>query len=112
MPPFSGFFSKAAIVVAAVLQGRATGNPVYYVYAVTAVLFGVLTLAYFLKLQRKVFFGRLKEEFFRVREVGPAMSLPMVALAFLCLALGIAFPWLYSVLLHPAGTVLTSLLVR
>jgi multicomponent Na+:H+ antiporter subunit D len=112
VPPFSGFFSKAAIVVAAVLQGQATGNPVYYVYALVAVLFSVVTLAYFLRLQRRVFFGLLKEEFARVREVGPAMSLPMVALAFLCLALGIAFPWLYSVLLHPAGTVLTSLLVR
>ena len=112
VPPFNGFFSKAVIVIAAVLQGLATRNPAYYVCALIAVLFSVVTLAYFLKLQRKAFFGLLKEEFARVREVGPAMSLPMVALALLCLALGVSYPWLYSVLLQPAGAVLSSLLVR
>ena len=63
-------------------------------------------------MQRKAFFGLLKDEFAKVKEVGFAMSFPMVALALLCLGLGISFPWLYTLLLRPAGTVLTSLLVR
>lgn len=112
VPPLSGFFSKAVIVVAAVLQGWQTGNAAYYVYALIAILFSVVTLSYFLKLQRKAFFGLLKDEFAKVKEVGPAMAIPMVVLAFLCLALGLAFPWLYNVLLQPAGAVLTSLMVR
>ena len=112
VPPLNGFFSKAVIVVAAVLQAWQTGNAAYYVYALIAVLFSVVTLSYFLKLQRKAFFGLLKEELGKVKEVGPVMAVPMAVLAFLCLALGLAFPWLYTVLLHPAGTVLTSLMAR
>ena len=112
VPPFNGFFSKAIIVIAAGNAGMATGNPVYFVYALIAVLMSLLTLAYFLKVQRKAFFGLLKDEFAKVKEVGFAMSFPMVALALLCLGLGISFPWLYTLLLRPAGTVLTSLLVR
>ena len=112
VPPFNGFFSKAIIVIAAVSAGMATGNPIYVIYALIAVLMSVLTLSYFLKLQRKAFFGLLKDEFAKVKEVGVAMALPMVALAVLCLAMGISFPWLYTSLLRPAGTVLMSLLVR
>jgi multicomponent Na+:H+ antiporter subunit D len=112
VPPFNGFFSKAIIVIAAISASIATGNPIYFVYALIAVLMSVMTLSYFLKLQRKAFFGLLKDEFAKVKEVGVAMGLPMVALAVLCLALGISFPWLYVSLLRPAGTVLMSLLVR
>ncbi len=112
VPPFNGFFSKAIIVIAAISAGMATGSPVYFVYALIAVLMSVLTLSYFLKLQRKAFFGLVKDEFAKVKEVGFSMALPMVALALLCLGLGISFPWLYTSLLRPAGTVLTSLLVR
>ena len=112
VPPFNGFFSKAIIVIAAVSAGMATGNPIYVIFALIAVLMSVLTLSYFLKLQRKAFFGLLKDEFAKVKEVGVAMALPMVALAVLCLAMGISFPWLYASLLRPAGTVLMSLLVR
>ena len=112
VPPFNGFFSKAVILIAAISASLATGNPIYFIYALIAVLMSVLTLSYFLKLQRKAFFGLLKDEFAKVKEVGVAMSLPMVALAVLCLALGLSFPWLYISLLRPAGTVLMSLLVR
>jgi multicomponent Na+:H+ antiporter subunit D len=112
VPPFNGFFSKAIIVIAALSAGMATGSAIYFVYALIAVLMSLLTLAYFLKLQRKAFFGLLKDEFAKVKEVGLSMALPMVVLALLCLGLGISFPWLYTSLLRPAGTVLTSLLVR
>ncbi len=112
VPPFNGFFSKAIIVIAAVAQGRQTGNSVYYVFALIAVLFSIVTLAYYLKIQRKAFFGLLKDEFAQVKEAGFAMSFSMIALAVLCLALGIAYPWLHNNLLGPAANVLTSLMVR
>lgn len=112
VPPFNGFFSKTIIVIAALAQGRQTGNSLYYVFALIAVLFSLVTLAYYLKVQRKAFFGLLKDEFAKVKEVGFAMSFPMIALAVLCLALGIAYPWLHVNLLSPAANVLTTLLVR
>ena len=112
VPPFNGFFSKAIIIIAAISQGQETGSALYFVYALIAVLMSLLTLAYFLKVQRKAFFGLLKEQYAQVREVGFAMSFPMVALALLCLGLGVSFPWLYTLLLRPAGAVLTSLMVR
>jgi multicomponent Na+:H+ antiporter subunit D len=112
VPPFNGFFSKALIVIAAVNAGVATGKPVYYVFAVVAMLFSLLTLAYFLKVQRKAFFGLLKDEWQNVKEAGPAMTLPMIILALACLALGVSFPWLYGNLLQPAASVLGSLIVR
>jgi multicomponent Na+:H+ antiporter subunit D len=75
-------------------------------------LFSLLTLAYFLKVQRKAFFGLLKDEWQNVKEAGPAMTLPMIILALACLALGVSFPWLYGNLLQPAASVLGSLIVR
>jgi multicomponent Na+:H+ antiporter subunit D len=112
VPPFNGFFSKTIIVVAALECGHLTGNPIYTGYGVIAILFSLLTLAYFLKVQRKAFFGKLNEQFADIKEVGFAMSFPMIVLAVLCVALGISYPWLYSNLLQPAALVLTSLMVR
>ncbi len=54
IPPLAGFWSKLIIILA-------LWNIGYYTYAVIAVLGGVLTLAYFLALQRNIFFGKLTE---------------------------------------------------
>jgi multicomponent Na+:H+ antiporter subunit D len=108
VPPFNGFFSKTIIVIAAVNAGQSTGESIYYWYAVIAVLFSVVTLAYFLKTQRKAFFGLLREEFAQIKEARLAMTLPMIVLALLTLALGVAYPWLYHALLDPAAKVLSS----
>jgi multicomponent Na+:H+ antiporter subunit D len=112
VPPFNGFVSKAIIVVAALSAGRDSGNAIYYIYGAIAAGFSIYTLAYFLKLQRKAFFGLLKEEFANVKEVGFGMSFPMIVLAVACLALGIGYPWLYPNLLEPAARVLTSLMMK
>ncbi|MEO0108846.1 MAG: complex I subunit 5 family protein [candidate division WOR-3 bacterium] len=112
VPPFNGFVSKTVIVVALVSAGLRNSRALYYWYAAVAVLFSLLTLAYFLKIQRKAFFGQLSAAFAEAQEVGVAMALPMVLLAVLCVALGVAYPWLYNVLLNPAANVLASLIVK
>ena len=53
VPPLSGFWSKLMIIVALWQAG-------YHVYAILAVLASVVTLAYFLSMQRRVFFGKLR----------------------------------------------------
>jgi multicomponent Na+:H+ antiporter subunit D len=112
VPPFNGFFSKAVIIVGLVSAAQLSGNPVYYWAAGVAIGFSLLTLGYFLKVQRKAFFGKLNEAYANVREVGFAMALPMILLAALCVALGVGYPWLYENLLNPAAGVLASLMVR
>jgi multicomponent Na+:H+ antiporter subunit D len=112
VPPFNGFVSKLLIVVAAIQAGHMLNNHLYYWYAAIAVAFGVVTLAYFLKIQRKAFFGKLKEEWQNIREARLAMTLPMIVLALACLALGLFYPWVNANLLSPAASTLSSLFMR
>lgn len=96
IPPLSGFWSKLLIIVALWQSGL-------YAYAVLAVLFSVVTLAYLLTMQRKVFFGTLREELSRVTEVGMSLLLPQVILAIVTIALGVLFPLLFNTFLLPVG---------
>jgi len=77
LPPFNGFWSKLIIIVACVNAGHP-------VYAVWAVLASIMTLASFMKVQKYVFFGELKDKFKAIREVPFAMQLSMVLLALIC----------------------------
>ncbi|OGS49867.1 MAG: hypothetical protein A3J79_09165, partial [Elusimicrobia bacterium RIFOXYB2_FULL_62_6] len=65
IPPLSGFWSKLIIIVA-LWDGGAK------VYAVLALLFSIVTLAYFMVMQRKIFFGKATEASANAREVSPA----------------------------------------
>lgn len=87
IPPLAGFWSKLVIIIALWLVG-------YKIYAVIAVLGSVLTLAYFLALQRKVFFGKPSDKFKDVREAGFNLVFPAIALAVLIVAAGVLLPWL------------------
>ena len=69
------------------------------VFAVIAVLTSLVTLAYFLALQRKVFFGTILPEWSEVREAGPGYLLPALALAAITVAVGLGFPFLLPILL-------------
>ena len=82
VPPFSGFWSKLIIIVACI-QAQ------HFAYAVWAVIASILTLAYFMKVQRFAFFGELKERLSHVKEVPFYMKFSMVILAFICLAGGL-----------------------
>ena len=100
VPPFNGFFSKLFIIIAC-LQAK------YYLLAFIAIGVGVITLAYFLKVQKLAFFGKLKEGLEKVKEVPVSMCLPMVILALLCLGMGLlALSPLKELILEPAINVL------
>ena len=77
LPPFNGFWSKLIIIIACVNAGHP-------VYAVWAVLASIMTLAVFMKVQKYVFFGELKDKFKAIREVPFAMQVSMVLLALIC----------------------------
>ena len=89
VPPLSGFWSKLIIIIA-LWDGGAKA------YAIGALLFSVVTLAYFLVMQKKIFFGKPTEVSQNAREVRPAMLAPVVAMCLLIVALGVFFPYIYS----------------
>ncbi len=86
LPPLAGFWSKLLIIVALWRSGHA-------VYGLIAVLASGVTLAYFLLLQRRVFFGRPLPELAAVRETGRGLLAPAVALSLLTVGVGLAFPF-------------------
>jgi multicomponent Na+:H+ antiporter subunit D len=99
LPPFAGFWSKLLVVVA-VWRG---GHPLV---AAAAVLLSVLTLAYLLAMQRRVFFGEPAPALAGVREAGGWALAPAVLLAAVTVALGLAAPWLFHTFLLPVGSIL------
>jgi len=99
IPPFNGFWSKLFIIMGLV-QGK------YYALSILTILISILTLAYYLKVQRCAFFGKLKEELKGVKEVPFSMKLSMIILASICIGVGIAFIPVMGVLLKPAASIL------
>ncbi|HMA52880.1 MAG TPA: NADH-quinone oxidoreductase subunit M [Acidobacteriota bacterium] len=101
VPPLNGFWSKLIIIVALVQAGHP-------VFAVIAVLASVLTLWYYLLMQRKAFFGRLNEKWAAVKEAPFWMTAAAVFLALLCLGIGILFASTVSTWIQPAADVLAD----
>ena len=91
LPPLAGFWSKLLIVLA-------LWSAKEYAFAAVAILASLVTLAYFLSLQRKVFFGKPQDKWAAVRETSPGMLVPVVALALITIALGVAFPFALKIL--------------
>ena len=94
VPPMAGFWSKLIIVVALWKSGL-------YAYATVAILFSVVTLAYLLIMQRKIFFGQLHESLSAVREAGFGVVLAALVLAAITLGVGLAAPLLSGTFLMP-----------
>ena len=95
IPPFSGFWSKLFIVLAlwsANLKG----------YAFLAILASILTMAYFLNFQKKVFFGELSPDLENVNEAPLSFTVPSVVLCAITIAAGLGFFYLVKVLIFPA----------
>ena len=82
IPPLGGFWSKLIIVFAAIKSGHT-------VLGLIAILVSIITLGYYLKLQRYAFLGSLKDKWKSVREVPFTMKLSMVMLALICIATGV-----------------------
>ncbi|HDN84855.1 MAG TPA: NADH/ubiquinone/plastoquinone (complex I) [Candidatus Aerophobetes bacterium] len=99
VPPFNGFWSKLFIIIGLIQAG-------HIVLTILTVLVSVLTLAYYLKVQRFAFFGRLNEKWTQIKEVPGIMCISMIVLAIVCISAGILFYPLMKVILDPAVAVL------
>jgi len=103
IPPFSGFWSKLILVIAAVQAG-------FYWIAAIIVFVSLCTLIMYLKVQRYVFLGELPENLQQAKENKGSMLVAMVFLACLCVLMGllVLVPSLKEIILDPAVQVLTD----
>jgi multicomponent Na+:H+ antiporter subunit D len=100
IPPFNGFWSKLFIIVAAVQAER-------YGFAVWAVIGSILTLASFTKLQKRAFYEEPKEAYRTAQEVPAFMQASMIALAVLCVAMGLLWiPQIQDSFFMPAAKII------
>jgi multicomponent Na+:H+ antiporter subunit D len=99
VPPLGGFWSKLLIIMALVQAKEGA-------LAVVAVLASVLTLWYYLLIQRKAFFGKLDEKWKAVKEAPFWMSAATVLLALLVIGLGLFFSAVIKTWIQPASDVL------
>jgi len=97
IPPFAGFWSKLLIIMALWLSG----NQVLAGFALCASIF---TAAYFLRLQRKVFFGPTPDHLSSVTEIKGSIRFVEILLTVITSASGILFP-LILIFLQSKGLV-------
>jgi len=95
IPPLSGFWSKLMIILA-------LWTADLKVYAVIAILASILTMTYFLIMQKKVFFGRLKEGFENVKEAPLAITFVSILLCAITVVVGLLFPFVLNGLINSA----------
>ena len=102
IPPFSGFWSKLILVIAAIQSG--------FIWVAAIIVFvSLCTLIMYLKVQRYVFLGELPENLRKTKENTGSMLVAMVILACLCVLMGLMLmPALRSAVLEPAVKVLTG----
>jgi multicomponent Na+:H+ antiporter subunit D len=98
VPPLAGFWSKLLVVVAAWQAGLVPA-------AAAAALASILTLAYFLVLQRKAFFGKPGARPRPVAEAPFWLTAPAIALALVSLGVGILFPLVVDSLILPIARI-------
>jgi multicomponent Na+:H+ antiporter subunit D len=101
VPPLNGFWSKLLILLG-LFQAR------QYLLALIAILAGILTLWYYLILQRQAFFGRLNETWKDIREAPFWMSAAVVLLAAVCILVGLLFPLILANWIQPAVDILAA----
>ena len=99
IPPLSGFWSKLLIIIA-------LWQSTNYAYAFIAVIASVITLAYFLSMQRKVFFGQVAQGLENVKEAKLGLITPAVILAILTIFIGLFFPLILNKLIFPIEYIL------
>ncbi len=103
LPPFNGFASKWMIYQATYTKAVESGNFVFALVTVVALVVSVMTLASFIKVTQAVFFGQLNPEHTDVKEVPVSMRVPMVIMSVLCVASGLFYPVVNKYLLFPAA---------
>jgi multicomponent Na+:H+ antiporter subunit D len=82
VPPFAGFWSKLILIIAAIQAGS-------YILASIATITAILTLASFIRTQRRILLGPLPEALKNIREVPAAMKTSLAILSLLCIFLGL-----------------------
>lgn len=95
IPPFAGFWSKLLIIMAL----WSSGNHFLSGFALIA---SILTSVYFLRLQKKVFFGKTPEHLLSVTEVTGSIKFAEIMLTAVTSLVGILFPFVL-VFLHFRG---------
>ncbi len=102
IPPFNGFFSKLVIIIAAI-QAQ------YYWLAAIAIIISIITLAYFLKLQRYTFYGEADNRMNNIKEVPFTMCFSMIVLAVLCIGLSLLIiPGIREAVMEPVVNALIN----
>jgi multicomponent Na+:H+ antiporter subunit D len=96
VPPLNGFWSKLLILLALV-------EAKYYGLALIAALAGILTLWYYLIIQRRAFFGKLNETWNHITEAPFWMSFSVLLLATACVLIGLLFPAVILDWIKPAA---------
>ena len=94
VPPMAGFWSKLIIIIALWRSG-------HFAYGVIAILASLLTLAYMLSMQRRVFFGKVGKGLENVREANFGFSAVSIALSAITIAAGVFFPAIFNKFLMP-----------
>jgi len=101
VPPLAGFWSKLIIIIA-LFQARQYG------FALIAVLASIVTLWYYLLIQRQAFFGKLNETWENIKEAPFWMSASTVILGLICIAVGIFFGLFLRSWIQPAADALSA----
>lgn len=87
IPPFAGFFSKLLIIVALFKAGHVS-------FGVIAVMASLLTLGYFLSLQRQAYFGKPTADLEAITEASAGHLVPAIVLGTITVLAGVLFPFL------------------
>ena len=99
IPPLAGFWSKIIIVIA-------LWQASHYAYAALAILASIITLAYFLSMQRRVFFGKLKMGLEGLKDTDKGVLAVSVILATITIGVGVFFPFVFNTLILPVKEIL------
>ncbi len=91
IPPLSGFWSKILVIIAVWQTGHTSA-------AVIALIASILTLGYFVIMQRNVFFGKLPERLAEIREAKPQLLIPEIFMSLIIIIAGICVSYIYSYL--------------
>lgn len=102
LPPVAGFWSKLILIIAAISAGQ-------IILAAVAIVTSIVTLAYYMKLQKMTFFGALADAYKDLKEAPAFMCVSMIVLAVLSLGLGVLLiPSLKEMILDPAMKVVAG----
>jgi multicomponent Na+:H+ antiporter subunit D len=99
IPPLAGFWSKVIIVIVLWQIG-------HYAYASLAILASVITLAYFLSMQNRVFFGKLKQGFENLKDADRSILAVSIILAAITVGAGVFFPFVFNSMILPVREIL------